>query len=219
MAGWHHRLDGCESEWTLGVGDGQGGLACCDSWGHKELDTTEWLNWTELKLTLSPLNTKSFPTPTHHTPNYVLSDSMNLPILGNSYKWNQAISVWTYCILECILKVNLIYILQTVHSLLSPVLYSRFLLVIYFIHSSMHMSTQVSQFIPPPSFLDVRKFVFYVYLSISALKVDSVVLFFSGVHISFAPGHIPRKNCNSKRYMYPNVHCSTIYSSQDVEAT
>ena len=49
MAGWHHGLDGRESEWTLGVGDGQGGLACCDSWGHKELDTTEWLNWTELK--------------------------------------------------------------------------------------------------------------------------------------------------------------------------
>ena len=48
MAGWHHWLDGCESEWTLGVGDGQGGLACCDSWGHKESDTTERLNWTEL---------------------------------------------------------------------------------------------------------------------------------------------------------------------------
>ena len=48
MAGWHHRLDGCESEWTLGVGDGQGGLACCNSWGPKESDTTEWLNWTEL---------------------------------------------------------------------------------------------------------------------------------------------------------------------------
>ena len=47
MAGWHHWLDGRESEWTLGVGDGQGGLACCDSWGHKELDTTERLNWTE----------------------------------------------------------------------------------------------------------------------------------------------------------------------------
>ena len=47
MAGWHHRLDGRESEWTLGVGDGQGGLACCDSWGRKELDTTERLNWTE----------------------------------------------------------------------------------------------------------------------------------------------------------------------------
>ena len=49
MAGWHHRLDGHEFEWTLGVGDGQGGLACCDSWGRKESDTTEWLNWTELK--------------------------------------------------------------------------------------------------------------------------------------------------------------------------
>ena len=50
MAGWHHWLDGCESEWTPGVGNGQEGLACCDSWGHKESDMTERLNWTELKL-------------------------------------------------------------------------------------------------------------------------------------------------------------------------
>jgi len=49
MAGWHHWLDGHESEWTPGVGDGQGGLACCHSWGLKESDTTEPLNWTELK--------------------------------------------------------------------------------------------------------------------------------------------------------------------------
>ena len=49
MAGWHHRLDGRESEWTPGDGDEQGGLVCCDSWGHKESDTTELLNWTELK--------------------------------------------------------------------------------------------------------------------------------------------------------------------------
>ena len=48
MAGWHHGLDGHELEWTPGVGDGQGGMACCNSWGRKELDTTEWLNWTEL---------------------------------------------------------------------------------------------------------------------------------------------------------------------------
>ena len=48
MTGWHHRLDGREFEWTLGVGDGQGGLVRCDSWGHKELDTIERLNWTEL---------------------------------------------------------------------------------------------------------------------------------------------------------------------------
>ena len=47
MAGWHHQLDGCGFGWTLGVGDGQGGLACCNSWGGKESDTTEWLNWTE----------------------------------------------------------------------------------------------------------------------------------------------------------------------------
>ena len=48
MAGLHHWLDGRESQWTPGVGDGQGGLACCDSWGRKESDTAERLNWTEL---------------------------------------------------------------------------------------------------------------------------------------------------------------------------
>ena len=66
MAGWHHRLDGPEFEWTPGVGDGQGGLVCCDSWGRdgqgglvccdswgrKESYTTERLNWTEY----SPVN-------------------------------------------------------------------------------------------------------------------------------------------------------------------
>ena len=46
MAGWHHPLDGHGFGWTLGVGDGQGGLACCGSWGRKESD--EWLNSTEL---------------------------------------------------------------------------------------------------------------------------------------------------------------------------
>ena len=52
MVGWHHWLDGRESEWTPGVGDGQGGLACCGSWGRKELDTTERLNWTELDINM-----------------------------------------------------------------------------------------------------------------------------------------------------------------------
>ena len=46
MVGWHHRLDGHGFGWTPGVGDGQGGLACCGSWGHRESDTTEQLNWT-----------------------------------------------------------------------------------------------------------------------------------------------------------------------------
>ena len=44
MVGWHHRLDGRESEQTLGDGEGQGSLACCGPWGHKELDTNEQLN-------------------------------------------------------------------------------------------------------------------------------------------------------------------------------
>ena len=59
LAGWHHRLDGREFEWTPGVGDGQGGLACCDLWGHKESDMTEWLNWTELNV--------HFPISSHRT--------------------------------------------------------------------------------------------------------------------------------------------------------
>ena len=50
MVGWHHWLNGHGFGWTPGVGDGQGGLVCCSSWGRKESDMTEWLNWTELKV-------------------------------------------------------------------------------------------------------------------------------------------------------------------------
>ena len=53
MAGWHHWLDGCESEWTPVVCDGHGDLGCCDSWRHKESDTTELLNWTDLNPVLA----------------------------------------------------------------------------------------------------------------------------------------------------------------------
>ena len=49
MAGWHHPVNGHEFGWTPGVGNGQGGLVYCDLWGCKESDTTEWLNWTELR--------------------------------------------------------------------------------------------------------------------------------------------------------------------------
>ena len=59
MAGRHHQLDGREFEWTPGVGDGQGGLACCNSWGRKESDTTERLNWTELNSAI-PFSRDSF---------------------------------------------------------------------------------------------------------------------------------------------------------------
>ena len=48
MVGWHHQLDQHEFEQAWGFSDGQGSLACCSPWGRKELDTTEWLNWTKL---------------------------------------------------------------------------------------------------------------------------------------------------------------------------
>ena len=68
MARWHHRLDGHKIGWTLGVGDGQGGLACCDSWGCKESDTTERLNW------LTELIHTHTHTHTHiHTHTYIRS--------------------------------------------------------------------------------------------------------------------------------------------------
>ena len=53
MVGWHHRLNGHEFEQALGIGDGHGSLVCCSPWGHKEWDTTEQLNWTELIVILS----------------------------------------------------------------------------------------------------------------------------------------------------------------------
>ena len=53
MVGRHHRLDGQEFEQAPGIGDGQGSLACCNPWGCKESDTTEWLNWTELKVLIA----------------------------------------------------------------------------------------------------------------------------------------------------------------------
>ena len=50
MVGWHHQHNGLGFEWILGVGDRQGGLACCGSWGRNESDTTERLNWTDIVL-------------------------------------------------------------------------------------------------------------------------------------------------------------------------
>ena len=60
MAGWHHRLKGHEFESTPGVGDGQGGLACCSPWGHREPDMTKHLNWTEVTEPYKTLTTEWF---------------------------------------------------------------------------------------------------------------------------------------------------------------
>ena len=61
MVVWHHQLNGHGFGWTPGVGDGQGSLVCCSPWGHKESDTTEQLNWTELR-TLVCMSAQSCPT-------------------------------------------------------------------------------------------------------------------------------------------------------------
>ena len=52
MVGWHHWLKEDEFEQALGVGDGQGGLACCGPWGLEELDTIKWLNWTDISINI-----------------------------------------------------------------------------------------------------------------------------------------------------------------------
>ena len=114
MAGWHHWLDGREFEWTPGDGDGQGGLACCDSWGRKESDMTEQLNWTELSdipahwAILSSTHTRieiaswhwghelnwtlkqnlsCYPHPCPQAATLLLSVFMSLALLDSTYKW------------------------------------------------------------------------------------------------------------------------------------
>ena len=59
MVGWHHWLDGQEFEQAPGNGDGQGSLECCSPWGHKKLDMTEGLNWTELREMIGRINAKA----------------------------------------------------------------------------------------------------------------------------------------------------------------
>jgi len=85
MAGWHHRLNGREFEWTPGVGDGQGSLACYDSWGHKELDMTERLNWTES-------NSKH----QYHVP-FLSSSSIIIPFLSQATLLTVGLSRRTDC--------------------------------------------------------------------------------------------------------------------------
>jgi len=57
VVGWYHQLDGHEFEQARGVGDGQGSLVCCNPWGHKDLDTTELMNWPDSSLTLPTTST------------------------------------------------------------------------------------------------------------------------------------------------------------------
>ena len=68
MVGWHHRLNGHEFEKAQGVGVGQGSLGCCSPWGRKQLDTTEWVNWTEVQYLLRKIIYTSRWVPECETP-------------------------------------------------------------------------------------------------------------------------------------------------------
>ena len=89
MVGWHHWLNGHEFEQTLGVGDGQGCLACCSPWVHKESDTTEPLNYTHLSLVIFvkffllykisiKLKTEKIIKPTYHQPPSYTSNTLSI---------------------------------------------------------------------------------------------------------------------------------------------
>ena len=84
MVGWHHQLNRHGFGWTQGVGDGQGGLACCGSWGRKESDTTEWLNWTEQQFI-----DLSFANKTRKPP--ILTFSMDQHFFQNSLHWRLSV--------------------------------------------------------------------------------------------------------------------------------
>ena len=85
LVGWYHWLNEHGFGWTPGVGDGQGGLACCDSWGCKESDTTEWLNWTELNISRKVLKFFMIMTALHDRK----KSSAN-----NVFDWTAAVWCW-----------------------------------------------------------------------------------------------------------------------------
>ena len=89
MAGWHHWLDGHESEWTLGVGDGQGGLASFDSWGCKESDTTERLNWTELIYLFADRYLQLVLADSYLIQYHMVHSGIHLLLIGKLFLWQK----------------------------------------------------------------------------------------------------------------------------------
>ena len=87
MAGWHHWLDEHESEWTPGVSDGQGGMECCDSWGHKELDTSEQLIWYDLMPLIYEIGLLFFHFPEKSTFFLAISMKALLTCWFLGYRW------------------------------------------------------------------------------------------------------------------------------------
>ena len=96
MVGWHHRLDGYGFGWTLGVGDGQGGLACCGSWGRRV--GYDWVNWTDPKR-LNELKMMYYIYMTEHVYVYMCVCYCTAEWFGNMY----IIYTWlNMCICVCV---------------------------------------------------------------------------------------------------------------------
>ena len=106
MAGWHDRLYGHEFGWTPGVGDGQGGLACCNSWGRKELDMTEQLNWTVIPTAISE---PSFEKPLLPSTMTCRESPLNFLVCFCPLRQSMHYSLGEYCVLWAILQ-NIIII-------------------------------------------------------------------------------------------------------------
>ena len=101
MVGWHHQLDGHEFEQVSGVGNGQGSLACCSSWGHKESDTTEQLNWTDLPPALHPPPTSTKSSGLLLSQGHILSLQLRRPQCWSKWcvhSWWLACCVDTVCV-------------------------------------------------------------------------------------------------------------------------
>ena len=131
MAGWYHRLDGHEFEYTPGVGDGQWGLVCCNSWGCKELDMTERLNWTELNTYFSSSNQHLFSVAlmvrtfkTYSLRNFQVHNTVLLTIVTMLYIKSPELN---HLITECFYDLTNIFPLLPPYSLCQLSFYSLLL--------------------------------------------------------------------------------------------
>ena len=111
MAGWHHQLNGHGFGWTLSVGVGQGGLVCCSSWGCKESDTIEWLNWTELHVQFRNFHCQTSYEYLFKIINIILMAVYVLPCISPSPKGADLDYCLVFTIIkECISEHSYIYI-------------------------------------------------------------------------------------------------------------
>ena len=127
MAGWHHWLDGPESEWTPGVGDWQGGLVCCNSWGRKESDTTERLIWSDNHFHIGKI-------------------SINLYF----------INYWDFNILMCFTTglLHLLIIIKYIYYMIKVIIMIIFMLLILWFYNAINFGTFI--FLPLFSWIGSR---------------------------------------------------------------